>query len=511
MNHLCTCDASFLRSYVKVRAGEKKIGESIPILTAYPPPTPQEDKKASFKNALISARDRGVRCVILGIPEDIGPRANHGREGAKGGWFAFLSYFLNLQETRFLDLNRVLLLGHIDCSDLNYRSESSSSVLDLRKLCNELDSRVYVVVKAIFETELEPIIIGGGHNNCYPIIGAFSNHAKEAVSIINLDPHADFRYPEGRHSGNGFRYAAIEGKLANYHVVGLDEHKNNQESLDALDEAGYSYTTLQEILHRQQPSFFPDVVNDALDFLLLPNCASASMLQGSSSNGTKKIGANSDSKTVAVGFNGHTCGGGEAQLNRYHTAESRIQQPNQSQPAHLNSAGKNGSCSYCKSSHIINDRDATKSNFLGIELDMDSITGMPASAFNACGISVHTAANFVHICASRQLGLTELTKQPQGQAQQGQREGQGRGSCAGQQSASALVPSTMALLASPCAAAPHAVSPLLAPVRMYLHLCEAAPSRHPSGLEAGNMEVGQALALLVTTYLKARQAKSIQS
>lgn len=52
-----------------------------------------------------------------------------------------------------------------------------------------------------------PIVIGGGHNNSYGMLRGSSKGLNSQVNAINIDPHADFRELEGRHSGNGFSYA----------------------------------------------------------------------------------------------------------------------------------------------------------------------------------------------------------------------------------------------------------------------------------------------------------------
>jgi len=50
------------------------------------------------------------------------------------------------------------------------------------------------------------------------------------LNCINLDAHADYRATEGRHSGNGFRYAKEQGYLKRYAAIGL--HRNyNQEAI----------------------------------------------------------------------------------------------------------------------------------------------------------------------------------------------------------------------------------------------------------------------------------------
>ena len=59
--------------------------------------------------------------------------------------------------------------------------------------------------------------------HCYVHFSQVSGHT---VAAVNLDPHADFRATEGRHSGNGFSYAYMDGALGFYHVVGLHPGKN---------------------------------------------------------------------------------------------------------------------------------------------------------------------------------------------------------------------------------------------------------------------------------------------
>jgi len=40
----------------------------------------------------------------------------------------------------------------------------------------------------------------------------------------------------------------------------------------------------------------------------------------------------------------------------------------------------------------------------------------------------------------------------------------------------------------------------------YLHLCEAAPSQHPNGVETGITHVGQVISALVNSYLQAKES-----
>ncbi|CAH9054015.1 Formimidoylglutamase [Pseudoalteromonas holothuriae] len=310
--------------------------------------------------ALKDAAAFGIKYVLVGINEDFGPKANCGKGGATLGWQAFLQRFLNLPCNDFLTPKDVLLLGEVNCDDLQQQSSNLDNsnpeqLVALRQLCEQLDERVVYVLSMIFAAGLEPIIIGGGHNNCFGILKALAQTKGTACHAINFDPHADFRALEGRHSGNGFHYAHQNSYLCDYHVVGMHEQKNNQAIIAALNQAQYSYISYQDILVSRKYS-------------LTQAC--------------------------------------ELGLKRF----------------------------------------ANKAP-LGVEVDVDSISYMPVSAFTNCGFSVSDAEHFVYL---------------------------------GAQQANAS----------------------------YLHLCEAAPGNHPQGLAQGMLEAGQVLSGLVCSYLRAKRHKA---
>lgn len=214
------------------------------------------DPNSHYTDALKDAADFGIRYVLVGICEDIGPRANCGNGGATGGWQAFLKRFLNIASNQFLDASKVLLLGEVDCQDLQQAADllaphEPDTLNTLRELCELVDQRVSDVLEAIFKAGLEPIVIGGGHNNAYGILNGLNRAKQCKINAINFDPHADFRPREGRHSGNPFSYAYHEGILGQYHVIGMHEQKNNQHIINGLKQAGASFTSYQDILVRR--------------------------------------------------------------------------------------------------------------------------------------------------------------------------------------------------------------------------------------------------------------------
>jgi formiminoglutamase len=219
-------------SLIHRREGEEKLGEKMALLQ-------EGEGLESLKN--YSAR--GVKFVLLGIPESIGPMGNYGKCCTEFGWKAFLDIFLNMQGNRFLSGENILCLGHVDTEDLKGAASSLSPIdpeyIDkLRTLCSKLDDRVRPVLESAARAGLTPVVIGGGHNNAYPILKGLieSPRYSKGIQAINCDPHADFRPLEGRHSGNGFSYAYAERCLRRYFVLGLHENYNSEKVMMALDE-----------------------------------------------------------------------------------------------------------------------------------------------------------------------------------------------------------------------------------------------------------------------------------
>ncbi|KDO33238.1 hypothetical protein SPRG_02048 [Saprolegnia parasitica CBS 223.65] len=342
-----TYQASDLQRLQSQRAGETRLGQAVQFVI---PDVP-------LPAALAAAQANGAKYAIFGVPEDVGPRANFGNGGADLGFQAFLGRFLNVQANQFVHAHEILLLGELNLHDVQQQAASLSSsdpdqLETLRKCVAIVDERLTAVAKLVFDARLTPIVIGGGHNNSYPLLKALSQSAGVGADAINLDPHCDFRLLEGRHSGNGFSYAQSEKFLDKYFVMGLHELKNAQSALDQMHAAGASFCSYQEMFLRRESTFAQGI-----------------------------------EKAIAY------VGG-----------------PNSTKP-------------------------------LGIEVDTDSISGMPVSAMTNCGISVADAEYYVY-------RLAQL------------------------------------------------------PRARYLHLAEAAPGQHPAGLKAGMSEAGQILTALVLAFVQ---------
>lgn len=213
------------------------------------------------------------RFVLLGIPEDIGVKANYGRGGAHTAWKPALESFLNQQGNMFFDGTSLFVLGHIRVDDLMEEASGLSTKTDgdieiLRKLVSRLDDRVSSVIERIVACGKIPVVVGGGHNNAYPIIKGCSGARHKAVNVINCDPHSDFRPLEGRHSGNGFSYARHENFLDRYSVFGLHEQYNTAQVLRDFTtrNSNLFYTTYEDIFVRESKSF-PEALHHNIGFV----------------------------------------------------------------------------------------------------------------------------------------------------------------------------------------------------------------------------------------------------
>ncbi len=214
---IATRDA--IDALIAKREGETKLGENVKVVS------PEKwDRELHASSA---------KYVLLGIPEDIGVRANHGVGGAHTAWEPALKALLNIQSTDLFSGEELLVLGAFDFND--WMEESKDMGVDqLRVMVEQIDEVVAPVIQLIVAAGKKPIVIGGGHNNCFPLLNGASMPMGGSINCINLDAHSDFRIMEGRHSGNGFRYAKEEGFLDKYAIIGLHENYNSQYIVNEL-------------------------------------------------------------------------------------------------------------------------------------------------------------------------------------------------------------------------------------------------------------------------------------
>lgn len=207
-NHL---NKEELQLFISKREGETKLGQQLTDL-------PQ------------------AKYVIIGVEESVGPRANKGRGGAEKGFKAFLSSFLNMQSNESLIGNHIHVLGSV--------STHTEAGFDgnLNQMVEELDNFLVKILHEHINQNQIPIVIGGGHNNAYPLMKFSYERYQQQIQVVNFDAHADYRRLEGRHSGNPFSYAFKDGYLKKYFVLGLHQRFNSQQIIDDLRRDGHYFT-----------------------------------------------------------------------------------------------------------------------------------------------------------------------------------------------------------------------------------------------------------------------------
>jgi formiminoglutamase len=146
-------DGIRINTFLRPREGEVKIGESITFA--------QESIDLSLENF------QGDY-VLIGVEEDIGPRANHGQGGAIFAFKSFLNRFLNMQVNRFIDVDKIMILGRVKAETME------SGYAKRRENVAELDAFLIDILQKVYHYNKIPVLVGGGHNNAYPLIAAYA-------------------------------------------------------------------------------------------------------------------------------------------------------------------------------------------------------------------------------------------------------------------------------------------------------------------------------------------------
>jgi formiminoglutamase len=261
MKHFKSYSKEDILSMTRVRRFETRLGERVQYLKAG-----EEWPEVLHQST--------AKYVVLGIPEDFGVKANHGVGGTDTAWLSFLTAFLNIQSNDFFPGENVLVLGHFDFGDIKFLIENNAynpeeKINAYRHALNIVDEEVENLLKVIATAKKIPIIIGGGHNNSYPIIKGVAKglHKAEVIPLaqincINLDAHADYHVAEGRHSGNGFRYAEEDGYLGKYCMVALHENYLAQTVLMDIHNSPFlDYISYEDIFIRERKNFVQAVAH----------------------------------------------------------------------------------------------------------------------------------------------------------------------------------------------------------------------------------------------------------
>lgn len=262
-NYLKLYNKQDVLQITKLRKFETKLGERLQLVT-------------NTTNIVKNLQESKAKFVLVGVPEDIGVKANGGVGGAQTLWLPFLQSLVNTQSNAFLDGEEIILLGHFDFSEIENVIDKNAQTVEekinaYRHAVTVIDTEVEAVVKLITQHKKLPIVIGGGHNNAYPCIkGAAKGWHKAGVldlpeiNAINLDAHADYRPLEGRHSGNSFRYAEEDGFLEKYCVVGLHQNYITQNTwMDMVNNPFIDCITYEDIFVHEKRNFMQAVAHAA--------------------------------------------------------------------------------------------------------------------------------------------------------------------------------------------------------------------------------------------------------
>lgn len=256
MESLLFYDRESVLERTSLRKHEVKIGEQIEVLSS------TSDLKQT-----------PAKFILLGIAEDIGVRANHGRAGASEAWESALNTFLNLQHSQYTHTQRIALLGEIDCREEMYISnqlqpDEPNYYEALGKLVEQVDEKVTAVVKEIVSHGKIPILIGGGHNNSYGIIKGSYLAKESAINTINFDAHTDFRPLEHRHSGNGFSFAFANDYINKYFIFGLQRNYTSQSIWDTMAQKGdrIKYILFEDVILKNRLTY-TEALTQATDYI----------------------------------------------------------------------------------------------------------------------------------------------------------------------------------------------------------------------------------------------------
>ncbi|RXR17281.1 arginase [Flavobacterium amnicola] len=282
MENLIRFRQSDLSKMTAFRNGEVKFGEKMLI-------TPKDEDIFEF------LKNSEAKYVLLGIPEDVGVRANLGRGGANTAWESAIKSIANIQHNRFCKGSQIIVLGQVDTSQemeaaKNLDENIPEERKQLFKITEQIDKEVSHIIYNIVKAGKIPIVIGGGHNNAYGNIKGTALGKGKSINAVNFDAHSDFRILEGRHSGNGFSYAFEEGFLKNYFIFGLHESYTSKNVLDIIKNISerVKYNTYDQIKIRQEKNYqseinkaFEHIKNECygveIDLDALPNIASSAM------------------------------------------------------------------------------------------------------------------------------------------------------------------------------------------------------------------------------------------
>lgn len=183
--------------------------------------------------AHIHAVPVGCRVAILGMPDDLGVRLNHGRPGAAQGPRAFRDALARYgvadpaPAAGFTAYPKVY-----DAGDIIPAHGSGEDAL------HETHRRISEAAAEIARLGMIPVGIGGGHDLTYALVRGVISASPGNWSGIYFDAHLDVRDTVG--SGMPFRRLVEDCGVRTLHVHGLNPLVNTREHTDWFRSRGGS-------------------------------------------------------------------------------------------------------------------------------------------------------------------------------------------------------------------------------------------------------------------------------
>lgn len=170
--------------------------------------------------------------ALLGLPDELGVRLNHGRPGASQAPAAVRKALASFGTAWDGEEERCLNVGVFDAGDVPPADGDDSSAL------LETHRRVEEAALELHRRGMIVVAIGGGHDLTLPTVRALAKHAGAPVGGINADPHLDVRDTIG--SGMPYRFLIDEGHVDAERFVeyGVGRWANAREHVEYLKERG---------------------------------------------------------------------------------------------------------------------------------------------------------------------------------------------------------------------------------------------------------------------------------
>lgn len=192
------------------------------------PPAWPAIRPGRFASHIRTDTPEGCRVALLGLPDDLGVRLNHGRPGAKEGPTALRRVLASFGADHDYQRAAAMDIAVYDAGDIEPVRADSEAAL------HETHDRVTRAVRELHEMGLVTICVGGGHDLTFPSVRALSQHYRSPVGGVNIDPHLDVRETVG--SGMPYR-AAIEGGFLDpqrFVEFGVGRFSNSAEHIEYL-------------------------------------------------------------------------------------------------------------------------------------------------------------------------------------------------------------------------------------------------------------------------------------